>query len=711
MTDRITFSELYAIPKDKKRDWFDPRLDRDTHLCVDPFLVFKSKDPRFSGCRNKFMSFFEAAFEIASRIDKVPTKEEIKARNISPTYDHLIQNILYFPEVEEICLGFSKRSTGGSGAGKGFSTKVTNALIEMSRQGISLPKHFESIAIFTKGIGVDGISDATANIIKRELVEYTMEICEKHDVETRWLPVKNFEFDIDNQDWDNQCFELPFNPFNNKPIILVPKRFLRQIPSISPREFHEYIQSKSNEANRANLNFNIHNDLKSRGLAAKAHVEKEIDTFRKNRIIEYASNNPNVLNEFIEHVDNNENLYSSYDLQRDEQNLYKLPRKVSRFIYSNPLQRFSCESEDEFFSFLDELIYKIKVFAENNDGYKLLWEKKDKEIPESTEQSFQFRKEKDAQELFRSVIGDYCFSKKVKLKEESSLGTNPVSFAPEANSYKGNALLIAKLFRNTKLDDEDLKELCSTLKQKRIKYCCYTIFVHEKNGFEGIKEILEKVESFDFGNDIVFRVSIINVMFDREVNLPTYNSSIKNKEVCISYARGGVSSQTADEVCKSLRAEGIKVIRDSDELRYKDSLSEFMKRISRGNCVIVLISDKYLKSQYCMTELIGVLDSGDMRSRIVPLILEDAAIYDAIGIVRYVRYWETKSKELKEELKTIDFSNAKGVRGDADLYSDLASNIGQHIDILRDFLVKSLPVQIDSNFEDIVNEVNRVISE
>ena len=399
MTDKITFSELYKIPASDNHDWFDPRLDRDTHLCMDPFLVFKSKDPLFGGCRDKFMKFFESAFEIASKVDKIPTHEERKRRNISPTYDHLIRNVLYFPEVEEICLGFSERSTGGSGAGRGFSAKVTDALIEMSKQGTSPPKHFESIAIFTPGIGVDGISDATANIIKKELVEYTMEVCKKYGLQTRWLPIKNFEFDFDNRRWDDQCFELPFNPFNNKPIILVPKRFLRQIPSISPQEFYEYIESKSNEAIRANLNFDIQANLENNDSVARIQEEREKSTYKKREIIEYANSHPDVLNEFIEHVDDNEELYSAYNFKKDEQNLCDLPREVSRFVYRNALENFLLKNESDLFDFIDKLILQVKVFVEGNGGYKFLWEKR--ESADSTDQRFQFKKKR----MLRNFLG------------------------------------------------------------------------------------------------------------------------------------------------------------------------------------------------------------------------------------------------------------------------------------------------------------------
>jgi hypothetical protein len=52
-----------------------------------------------------------------------------------------------------------------------------------------------------------------------------------------------------------------------------------------------------------------------------------------------------------------------------------------------------------------------------------------------------------------------------------------------------------------------------------------------------------------------------------------------------------------------LEGEGWNIIRDKNAMRSGDLISGFMKRIGRADRVIVVLSDKYLRSPYCMTEL------------------------------------------------------------------------------------------------------------
>ena len=73
-----------------------------------------------------------------------------------------------------------------------------------------------------------------------------------------------------------------------------------------------------------------------------------------------------------------------------------------------------------------------------------------------------------------------------------------------------------------------------------------------------------------------------------------------------------------------------------------------MERIGQGNCVIVVVSDKYLRSQNCMFELVEIADNKQFHDRIFPIVLADADIYDPIKRIEYVKYWEDKRNELAD---------------------------------------------------------------
>jgi hypothetical protein len=67
------------------------------------------------------------------------------------------------------------------------------------------------------------------------------------------------------------------------------------------------------------------------------------------------------------------------------------------------------------------------------------------------------------------------------------------------------------------------------------------------------------------------------------------------KTVYVSYAWGSEDSErkkTVDGLCESLGRAGWKVIRDSEQLKYGDLLSGFMKTLSRADRIIVVLSEK-----------------------------------------------------------------------------------------------------------------------
>jgi internalin A len=128
-------------------------------------------------------------------------------------------------------------------------------------------------------------------------------------------------------------------------------------------------------------------------------------------------------------------------------------------------------------------------------------------------------------------------------------------------------------------------------------------------------------------------------------------------EVFVSYAWTEESSALVDRLQKALDESGIRVLRDREEVRYKDSIRQFMRRIGQGKCVVVVISEKYLKSDNCMFELLEVLHSGAFRERIFPIVLPDANIYDAIETVLYAAYWDDRIHKLEEALKRVGSAN------------------------------------------------------
>ena len=181
--------------------------------------------------------------------------------------------------------------------------------------------------------------------------------------------------------------------------------------------------------------------------------------------------------------------------------------------------------------------------------------------------------------------------------------------------------------------------------------------------------------------------------------------------VFISYAWGGEREEVVNQIDQDLQKRGLKIIRDKRDLGYKGSISEFMERIGRGNCVIVVISDKYLRSPNCMFELVEIADGRQFHDRIFPIVLADANIYDPIKRIEYVRHWEVKRAELAEAMKTLDPANLQGIREDMDLYDRIRDKVSGLTSILKDMNTLTPDMHRDANFNEVYDGIVKRMQE
>jgi hypothetical protein len=177
------------------------------------------------------------------------------------------------------------------------------------------------------------------------------------------------------------------------------------------------------------------------------------------------------------------------------------------------------------------------------------------------------------------------------------------------------------------------------------------------------------------------------------------------KAVFVSYAWNDESEEMVDQIEQSLQARGIRIIRDKRDLGYKGLIGKFMERLGRGTCVIVVISDNYLRSPNCMFELVEIADAKQFHDRIFPVILKDADIYDPIKRIEYVRYWEVKRNELAAAMRTLDPANLHGIREEMDLYDRIRDRISGIASTLKDMNTLTPEVHRDSDFRELYKAI------
>lgn len=182
-------------------------------------------------------------------------------------------------------------------------------------------------------------------------------------------------------------------------------------------------------------------------------------------------------------------------------------------------------------------------------------------------------------------------------------------------------------------------------------------------------------------------------------------------EVFVSYAWTAESKSIADQVCSALKKRGIKVLRDREAVPFRASIGEFMKRMGRGKCVIVVLSKRYLESPNCMFELMEIARHGGMRKRVFPLFLPDAKISTGEEKLVYVKYWEKRTRELDAKMKKVMGANLTSIRKELDRCVAIRAGIDGILERLGDMNALSLQEHQESSFAGLAQALEGALSE
>ncbi|KAM3098629.1 COR domain-containing protein [Phormidesmis sp. 146-12] len=197
----------------------------------------------------------------------------------------------------------------------------------------------------------------------------------------------------------------------------------------------------------------------------------------------------------------------------------------------------------------------------------------------------------------------------------------------------------------------------------------------------------------------------------RDIDYKTPREIAPTQEVFISYAWGGESEEIVNQVDRAFQQKGITIVRDKRDLEFKGSITQFMQRIGRGKCVIVVISQKYLKSENCMFELVEIAANQSFKNRIFPIVLDDAKIYKPLDRIQYLQHWEQEKQSLDEAMKSVGSEYLQGFRESIDLYTKIRMTIADLTNTLKDMNTLTAKIHTESGFEELFEAVDRKLNE
>jgi hypothetical protein len=395
----MQFSEYFDIRADDDDDWFDPILDTDTRLFVDPFLIFKETAGEWANAHPELIDYFDSAFKLLSGHED--NRQSLKYRRVV--------TLMTFPEPQEFCLGYVGTGTRGSGAGPGLANQIVAAMQQAIKRGLDHGlAHFEELGVLVDRINRDRISDITVSILKRRFIAYTQRVASEIGAAVEPVSVPNSTYDPIRKRWMSATFDLPKNPHTGRAVLLTPKRFLRELPTLNADDWFDYSESTL----RDDMNLTVMENVNSKEIVRLARSRAElIRAWTKAR--ERAPAKP-------------------YAVQRDPKGLHNWNMLAAQFVSNHPV---TPQPDDSIHDFVERMVSTFKHYIEHERGWPLLY----------NDDTGKPKHEESVQLLFKGIIQHYCRANGVRLDREVYLGKGPVDFAFTKSAVERVLLEIKKM--------------------------------------------------------------------------------------------------------------------------------------------------------------------------------------------------------------------------------------------------------------------------
>ncbi len=117
----------------------------------------------------------------------------------------------------------------------------------------------------------------------------------------------------------------------------------------------------------------------------------------------------------------------------------------------------------------------------------------------------------------------------------------------------------------------------------------------------------------------------------------------------VSYARADEQRvQVVSLLHQDFAGEWVHLKVDANEVQPRESFEDFIRKIGGADCVVVMFSDSYLRSFYCMLELTRIMQQGDAVQRVYPVFVEKDFRLDGAR-QQWKSYWQEKFDHWHEQ--------------------------------------------------------------
>lgn len=346
----ISFSEHFKLDKEEltKLGVFDPLLNFDTKLFVEPFLLRKSSSPFMKAAFETYNDFFRKLLIIIKASKEPDDKCWRQAKRL-----------IHFPEYKATCIGYGSNSINGSGSGRNLNEKILQSAKEIVDFAIENPNIFQLLPLLEEGIGADIISDMTQTIIDDHICQYTVDIMEK--IRLRGLHPYRTK--------PNQIYMLAYNSYYKCPIKLLPLDVLSNLPMVE--DFDNWILDATQ----------INSELRDAVNQHIGHTWFEANkSDKKESLLELIKSDKDFF--FVVLRTLQESTLDHYDVDQDYQGLRRWLEDSKKFIHVGTFNKVKSieDKKEALFQAINDIVTQFQDLIENQELWRIFWTKHRSEL-------------------------------------------------------------------------------------------------------------------------------------------------------------------------------------------------------------------------------------------------------------------------------------------------------------------------------------------
>lgn len=452
------YSEYVGYNYTGIEEWFNPQVEWDTQLFIDPMLLKYTQIKEFKDSFNRIVDYFSKA---------------IVKMNSNIPY-HLKEQMVCFDEVKEANLGFSYDSNNGSGLTGKTAISVLKNIEKFTSKGIFSLEDFANISLFDKNVNSDRITDMIINIIKNDFIEYSNHVATNYSFPTKKFKIKQ-EFNFNEMRWHIDMIEMPYiinDEGREIPVLLIPKGLLGSNVYCNDDNFMTWIYHNSIDYVKETFDYNL---------------KSEIVKNRKKILADIIDNQRN---DILQRFNRSAKDIKPYDINEDKNFVYKIYEDAKKF-YEETKQNFlpitENKSELPVKDVVEILIKDLQIAVTDKKGYCILKNKNKTFIAEPKISKF-------VHIVFDARIKDAGFN--VDISPETNAGFGPVDFKISRGQDK--VLIENKISSNPKLltciDDD--KQIHAYLKSEECHNAYLLVFIDKKSDIDKLNELNRKATKY-----------------------------------------------------------------------------------------------------------------------------------------------------------------------------------------------------------------------